>query len=294
MLSSLLLVVAFAVHSCVQTETEVPVQGITLNRNDAELTVGDVLQLTATVTPSDATDKTITWSSSVVSVATVDSKGKVTAVGVGKAIIIAKAGTVLAPCTVVVSPAKVPVSAIQLDAESITLTVGGQMTLTATVVPADASCQSVEWSSSATEVATVSESGVVTALSPGNAVITASADGVDASCQVTVKAAAAIAGIYIAGKDAYEFNPKEQQISIYSAEGNNWYRFLLPSTLTMYQVGPIPESVSEGDTVSVVLETFTSGVETAGPVSYTLEIQSMDGVLMTLVSANGDVFKLRY
>ena len=62
----------------------------------------------------------------------------------------------------------------------------------------------------------------------------------------------------------------------------------------MYQVGPIPASVAVGDTVNVVLETFTSGVETAQPVNYTLEIQSMDGVTMVLSSAAGDVFILRY
>ena len=294
---SLLLTVCGIVWSCVQTEQEVPVTDVILSQNDAELVVGDVLQLRATVKPDDASNKTIAWSSSVTTVATVDDNGKVTAVGVGKAIIIAKSGTILAPCTVIVSPAKVDISEIKLDKSSLTMIIGDEQTLVATIVPDNATVQTVQWTSSDTSVATVTD-GLVKAIAPGTAKITASADGKEAVCELTVEKAPdpvpTNTGIYIAGQAAYEFNPKEQQISIYSAEGNSWFRFLFPASLMMYQVGPIPDNAAAGDTVTVVLETYTSGVESAQPVSYTLQIQSMDGVKMSLSSADGDLFILRY
>ena len=185
-----------------------------------------------------------------------------------------------------------------LDKTEVTLTEGESYTLTATVKPDDATYPTLAWTSSDTSIATVSDAGTVTSVAPGNVRIKASADGQEAECVFTVQKAPdpvpTSTGIYIAGQAAYEFNPKEQQISIYSAEGTSWYRFLFPASLMMYQVGPIPASVAVGDTVNVVLETFTSGVETAQPVNYTLEIQSMDGVTMVLSSAAGDVFILRY
>ena len=369
---------AACLWSCVQTEPEVAVTGVTLSQNSAELVVGDVLELKATVSPDNATDKTIEWSSSVVSVATVDGKGKVTAVGVGKAVIIAKAGTILAPCTVMVSPAKIDITELKLNKTSLSLFLGDEETLMATIIPENATVQTVLWSSANPEIATVDDGkvtalkegtttitasadgktaecsvtvdyihvsgisldqtdvtltegesctltatfepenatypalswtssdayvaavsgGVVTAVAPGSAVITVSADGKNATCQITVEKAPdplpTEPGIYIAGQSAYEFNPKEQQISIYSAEGKSWFRFLFPATLMMYQVGPIPESAKEGDKVNIVLETYTSGVETAQAVSFTLVIQSMDGVKMTLASDQGDLFILRY
>ena len=294
---SLLLAVCFMAWSCVETEQEVPVEDIILSQYDAAMTVGDVLILEATIQPANATEKNVSWSSSVASVATVDNNGKVTAVGVGKAVIIAKAGGLLAPCSVVVSPAKIDIVEIKLNKSSLTLTEGDEETLVATIIPGNATVQTVEWKSSDEAVATVTD-GLIKAIAPGTAKITASADGHEAVCELTVEKAPdpvpTNPGIYVVGQTAYEFNPKEQQISIYSAEGNSWYRFLFPASLMMYQVGPIPDSAAVGDNVNVVMETFTSGVETAQPVNYSLVIQSKDGVKMTLSSAEGDLFILRY
>ena len=78
------------------------VSEVTLNKTSANLTVGKTLQLEATVVPAEATDKTVTWSSSDVDVATVDENGKVTAVAVGEAEITATAGEKSATCTVTV------------------------------------------------------------------------------------------------------------------------------------------------------------------------------------------------
>ena len=81
----------------------VPVDSVTLNENNLSLTVGDTTTLTAIVTPDDATNKTVTWTSSDPSVATVDANGLVTAVAPGTATITATADGVSATCTVTVT-----------------------------------------------------------------------------------------------------------------------------------------------------------------------------------------------
>ena len=91
--------------------TKVDVAGVTLSESSKTLTVGDAFTLTATVTPNNATDKTIVWSSSDMSVVTVDGNGKVTAVGVGSATItVTSVNGKVATCTVVVKAAEVAAS----------------------------------------------------------------------------------------------------------------------------------------------------------------------------------------
>lgn len=82
----------------------VAVTGIALSQTSASLNKGSVIQLTATVSPSDAADKTVTWSSSNPQVATVSSYGQVTGIGAGTAVITASASNgVKATCTVTVT-----------------------------------------------------------------------------------------------------------------------------------------------------------------------------------------------
>ena len=88
-----------------QAETITAVTSVALDADKMTLTVGDDGQLTATVAPEDATDKTVTWSSDKTSVATVDATGKVTAVAEGTATITAKAGDKTATCKVTVKAA---------------------------------------------------------------------------------------------------------------------------------------------------------------------------------------------
>ncbi len=163
---------------------EVPVTGITLDPTSVSITVGGTAKLTATVSPADATDKTVTWSSSKESVATVEN-GTVTAVAVGTATITAKAGSKTATCTVTVKAKEVPVTGITLDPTSVSIEVGKTAKLTATVTPADATNATVTWSSSKESVATV-ENGTVTAVAVGTATITAKAGDKTATCTVTV------------------------------------------------------------------------------------------------------------
>ena len=86
------------------TDPTIPVTGVTLNKASMTLTVGSSERLTATVAPSDATDKSVTWASSNTAVATVDSNGTVTAVSTGTATITVTTadGAKTAACTVTV------------------------------------------------------------------------------------------------------------------------------------------------------------------------------------------------
>ena len=163
----------------------VPVTSVTINKSTLNLKKGESETLVATVNPSDATDKTVTWSSRDASIAIVDQNGTVAALSSGTVIIEAKAGEQSANCTVTVTT---PVELVTLDITSITLEEGQSTTLTATITPSDADEKTVTWTSSDTRVATVNN-GVVTAVAEGNATITASAGGKEATCRVTVQRA---------------------------------------------------------------------------------------------------------
>ena len=187
--------------SCSVTVTQ-PVTGITLNKTSLSLKIGESATLTATVSPSNASNKGLIWKSSDTSVATVDSNGKITAVAVGSATVTvtAKDGSgKSASCIVTVAKATQPVTGITLDKTSLNLKTGGSATLTATVTPSNASNKGLTWKSSDTSVATVDTNGKVTAVAVGSATITVTAkdgSGKSNSCTVTVtKATQLVTGI---------------------------------------------------------------------------------------------------
>ena len=166
------------------------VESVSLDKTSITLTEGDSQTLTATVSPSNATNKNVSWKSSSTSVATV-SNGQVTALKAGTATITVTTedGGKTAACQVTVSAKVYDVESVSLDKTSITLTEGDSQTLTATVYPANATNKKVSWKSSSTSVATVSN-GQVTALKAGTATITVTTEdgGKTAACQVTVSA----------------------------------------------------------------------------------------------------------
>ena len=165
-----------------------PVSGISLNKTSTSIYVGSYETLVATVTPSDASNKNVTWSSSNTNVATVDSNGKVTGIKAGTATITVKTndGNKTASCTVTVK--NVAATEISLNTNNKTLEKGSTFNLTATISPKNTTNKTITWTSSNTSVATVSSSGVVTAVKKGSAVITAkTSNGMTATCNVTVK-----------------------------------------------------------------------------------------------------------
>ena len=168
-------------------EKTVAVESVTLDKTEASLQIGETITLTAAVLPENATDKTVAWSSSDTSVATVDNDGKVTAIKAGNAKIIASVGDIKAECAVTVNEATVEVESVVISEKEVNLTVGENIRLTATVMPENATDKTVTWSSSNESVATVDATGKVTAIAAGQAVITASASDKSATCTVTVE-----------------------------------------------------------------------------------------------------------
>ena len=170
-------------------QTTIAVSGITI---DSSLSIekGKTATLTASVTPENATNKTVTWSTSDGSVATV-ADGVVSGVKAGTATITAKAGEKTATCAVTVvdpAPTTVAVTGVTLNPTTLELEVGGTGTVAATVAPENATDKTVTWSSDKTDIVTVDSTGKVTAVKEGTTTITAKAGEKTATCTVTVKA----------------------------------------------------------------------------------------------------------
>ena len=166
---------------------EIAATDIALNVSTLSLTVGNTSTLTATVSPADATDKSVSWTSSDTEIATV-SDGTVTAVSAGTATITVKTKNgKTATCMVMVVDPPVYVKDVLLNISALTLTVGNTYALTATVSPDNATDKVLTWTSSDTAVAIVSN-GTVFAVRQGTAVIIATtANGNTATCTVTVE-----------------------------------------------------------------------------------------------------------
>lgn len=178
-----------AVSACKKDEQEVHVTGVSVSPATLSLVEGTSDQLRATVTPSDAANKSVSWTSSATAIATVDNTGKVTAVSAGTATITVKTadGGKTATCAVTVTTKVIPVTGISIE-EGATAEVeeGKTVTLTAKVQPDNATDKTVTWTSSNKAIATVAD-GVVTGVAAGQAVITAKAGDKEATCTVTVK-----------------------------------------------------------------------------------------------------------
>ena len=166
---------------------EIEVSSVTISQPEAELTEGENLQLKAWALPEEAIDKTLTWSSTKPSVASVSQDGLVTALAYGSTKIIATSvNGKTAICTVWVSKRIVEVESITLDKTEVALLAGETASLKATVTPDNATYEYIVWTSSNREVATVDNDGVITAVGGGEATITAKVAGKSAACQVTV------------------------------------------------------------------------------------------------------------
>ena len=165
----------------------IPVSSISINKSSITLDVGEGATLTATVSPSNATDKTVTWSSSDTSVVTVNN-GLIKGVKAGTATITAKSNNgKTSSCKVTVT---IPVTGITLDKTTASREVGLSITISATINPSNASNQTVKWTISDTSVASVQNSGkttVVIGKKVGTATVTATTNnGKTATCKVTI------------------------------------------------------------------------------------------------------------
>lgn len=174
---------ARAVCNVAVLAAEVKVEEVKLLPASKTIEIGTEFTPEIVILPENAENKTLRFTSSDESVATVNAEGTVTGVAPGNVVITATAANgVKGECKVKVAEEY----GIYLSETEMTLTVGQEKTLTATVTPEDAENKTVTWTSSDTSVATV-ENGTVRAVEEGTAVITASANGKSATCEVTVE-----------------------------------------------------------------------------------------------------------
>ncbi|MEX0274400.1 MAG: Ig-like domain-containing protein, partial [Flavobacteriaceae bacterium] len=196
----------------------IPVTGVNVSPTSRTLEVGQTATLTATVEPANATNTNISWSSSDADIATVNTDGLVTAIAEGSTTITVTTddGNFTATATITVEPATVPVTGVTVSPVNATLTEGDTQQLSASVSPSNATDMGVSWSSSDTDVATVSTNGLVTAILEGNATITVTTDDGDftATATITVEAATiSVTGVTVSPVNATLTEGDTQQLS---------------------------------------------------------------------------------
>ena len=182
--------------------------GVSLDRYTLTLYAGEEAeQLTATLKP-EGTEAAIHWTSSNQTAATVSQDGKVTPLSAGVTVVTAAAGDYRASCIVTVQPERVRVTGIRFDEPTHTLMMGSTVTLQPIIAPDDATVKNLTWVSSDEQTATVSRTGIVTALSVGETTITATTvdGGYSAEIKIIVTAAAQLGDVngdgYIDAADA--------------------------------------------------------------------------------------------
>lgn len=167
------------------------VTSITLNKYSLTLYVGEMgEQLAATILPEGST-ASVVWQSSNPNVATVTEKGLVQAVTPGTSVITATAGGRHVSCIVSVLAARVRVTGVSFDETEHKIPVRGTAKLTATIAPADATVKTLVWTSDDPGIASVSRTGIVTAVSVGTTKIHATSVDGNHSAEVTVTVTAA-------------------------------------------------------------------------------------------------------
>ena len=164
---------------------EVEAAEITLSESSISLNRNANVQLSANIVPANTTDKSVSWESDNEVVVTVTKNGLVRGINAGSAIITATtANGLTASCMVTV---KIPAKSIKLNKQKLTLKKGKKKTLKVTVNPLETT-DTIQWSSSNTKIASVSQKGVVTAKKKGYATIMVkTSSGKKAYAKVTVK-----------------------------------------------------------------------------------------------------------
>lgn len=181
---------------------------ITLSQSSASLMETEMLKLNATVYPSIASNKSITWKSLNPDYATVDESGTVTAIKVGQATILATSVSnpeITAQCQVTIRP--LPVSEIILNQNIVSIEVGGSFEFSYKILPEAATDKNVLWRIEPQSIASVNDSGKITGFTIGTAYLTATAaDGFGAKAIATVHVVNTLAtGIYINTPSSTEF-----------------------------------------------------------------------------------------
>lgn len=162
----------------------VPVSGVSLDKSSIELTEGDKVKLSVTITPENATNKNVTWSSSDEAVAII-SDGDITAIKEGNVLVSASVDNFSAMCSVKVNKKIIDVESITLKADQKRLKVGETYAISYEVLPVEANNYTISFVSGDESVATINNDGIITAKQTGNTTITVMAENKEAT--VTLK-----------------------------------------------------------------------------------------------------------
>ena len=245
----------------IQPPQDIEPSGISLNKTDINLSVGHSEKLSAVITPSDSSDKSVTWSSSNSSVAMVDNAGLVTAVGPGSATITVTTKVGGFKSTASVNVGSVIPTGIILDKVASSLFIGETEELFATISPSGVTNKEVLWSSSNVSIASVDASGVVTAIGPGSATISATtvAGNKQATARIHVYSGPiAITGVTITGSSTIGVNSLERlNVNFSPANASNrevTWKSSDTTVVTVSQSGVV-RGIKEGEAnVSVVTD----------------------------------------
>ena len=252
--------------------TPVSVDGISLDNTSVSVAIGSTTVVSATISPSNATNKNITWSSENTSIATVKS-GTITGVSAGITTIkaVTEDGGFEASCSV--SVYSVPVTGVSINHASISIQKGQSSSLIASVLPANASNKSVTWSSENTSLVTVTSSGTVNAIDIGktNVKVTTADGGFTASCEVTVTEAVPYVAV-----ESVSLN--ETRVELKVGETFQLKATINPSNATNKDVVWSVESLDPEAEYSSVLVT-SAGFVTADSEGYSLvTVTTVDGL----------------
>jgi len=204
-------------NGSVRESNKVPVDGIAISKSATEMMVTTIEQLYITISPNNAKNRKVTWSSSASDVASVQ-YGEITAKKVGEATITVKTvdGGFEATCKVTVIPyVAVGVTGVTLEAP-LPIETARKIAIKATVEPADADNKEVTWISGTPNVASIdANTGVLTGLKAGTTKITATTvqGGFTASCDVTVTDDLLVAD--------FEWDAVEAEYPVFYSNGNN-------------------------------------------------------------------------
>lgn len=217
-----------------------PVTGIELSNAVLELTEDESVRLTASVLPENATNKSVNWTSSDISIAMVSSNGTVYGIKPGQATIMASTvdGDFVALCKVIVTAKPIMVENIVLTPSSFNGKTGDSFKISATVQPETASNKGIIWSSSNSDIVTV-DNGSVRLISEGNATVSAKAcdgSGVEAICTIKVQDNSGVESIII---------EKDSIVRIYTITGNLIYE----GAIEAVQLSPGVYLIACGDKV---------------------------------------------
>ena len=250
----------------------VPVTGVTLSQTELSLEKGETADLTATVSPADATNQKVTWSSNNTTVATVEN-GKVTAVSGGKATIsvTTEDGNHTATCEVTVTEEDVVLTGLQLSPSETRLKVGGEATLSVSYEPAGASQREVTWSTSDAAIVTVDANGKIKGIAVGEATITVESKtntSIKATCSVSVELPTAVVDAVFA---SVVISPNPFGVQLRIANGDLRGQYVLYNV----QGVVVASGVLEASETRINTASFSAG-------TYLLRLTAENGATKTL------------